>query len=196
MSLLLVEFLGASWLVAGCDPKASSESAPAASASALPTVASAAPKASATGTPAPPPAPNGANSAAADPMATVFGGMADELKNRPSVHPNVDDGFAAFAKAGVVVDAPTQSFGRTYKAAFCKHGLASDKTMSVLLCEYPDEAQAALGLAESKKAFPALTTRDTYARKTLMLATIKQGEQHPDVTLAAQKKVVATFNAL
>ena len=96
----------------------------------------------------------------------------------------------------MVVDAPEQSLARTYKSAFCKHGLTSDKQMSVLLCEYPDEAQAALGLGESKKAFPALKTRDTSAHKTLMLATIRQGELHPDVTLAAQKKVVAAFNAL
>jgi hypothetical protein len=129
-------------------------------------------------------------------MATMFGMMATEAKNRPAIHPSVDDAFAALAKAGVRVVDPQQSMGSTYKAAYCSHGLIESKDMSVLLCEYADEAKAAAGLAESKRLFPGLASRETLSHKSLLLVTIFQDAQHPASTSAAQKKVVATFNAL
>ncbi len=129
-------------------------------------------------------------------MATMFGNMAKEAANRPAVHPSVDDGFAALAKAGVGVKDPKQSIGSTYKASYCSHGLIATKDLSVLLCEYVDAEHAAAGLAESKKLFAGLVTRETMANKTLMLVTIFQDEKHPASTTAAQQKVVSTFKAL
>lgn len=129
-------------------------------------------------------------------MATMFGTMALELKNRPKIHPSVDDGFAAFAAAGVAVKEPKQSMAGTYKASYCSHGLTSSKDLSVLLCEYADEAHAAAGLAESKKLFMSLSTRQSLGHKSLLLVTIFQDQDHAAATTAEQKKVVAAFTSL
>ena len=129
-------------------------------------------------------------------MASLFGGMADELKNRPALHPSADDALAAFAKAGVGVDAPTQSIGRTYKARYCVHGVTKVKDISALVCEYANEADAAVGLAESKKLFPTLKSREGYTHKSLLLVTNFQETDHLPAATAAQHKVLAAFNAL
>jgi hypothetical protein len=129
-------------------------------------------------------------------MATMFGTMETELKNRPGIHPSVDDGFAAFAKAGVPISAPKQSLGTTYKASYCSHGLTDTKDLSVLLCEYPDEAQATAGLAESKKLFVGLKARQTWSHKSLVMATIFQEPKLIASAMTKQKQVLATFNAL
>jgi hypothetical protein len=129
-------------------------------------------------------------------MATMFGTMATELKNRPDVHPSVDDGFAAFAEAGVPISAPKQSLATTYRAAYCSHGLTNVQDLSVLLCEYPDEARAKAGLAESKKLFPGLDARQTWSHKSLMMATIFQDPKLVASARPKQKKILATFNAL
>ena len=185
-------------LVAGCDnnKKAAENAATPATSSSATNATSPSPVASGQAIPAAPPAPNGANNPSVDPMATMFGTMATEAKNRPNVHPSADDAFAALDKAGVGVKEPKQSVGKTYKAAYCSHGLTPSKDLSVLLCEYPDAAAAAAGLAESKKLFVGLVTRETMANKTLLLVTIFQDEKHPASTTAAQQKVVSTFKAL
>jgi hypothetical protein len=126
----------------------------------------------------------------------MFGTMAAELKNRPPVHPSVDDGFAAFAKAGVPINAPKQSLAMTYKAAYCSHGVTDAKDLSVLLCEYANEEQAKLGLAESKKVFPGLSVRQTWAHKSLIMVTILQDPKLVASATAKQHQVLATFNAL
>jgi len=187
-------------LVAGCDDNSNkkADENPATPATSSSATNAASPSAKPTGQPIPaaPPAPNGANNPSVDPMATMFGTMATEAKNRPNVHPSADDAFAALDKAGVGVKEPKQSVGKTYKAAYCSHGLTPSKDLSVLLCEYPDAAAAAAGLAESKKLFVGLVTRETMANKTLLLVTIFQDEKHPASTTAAQQKVVSTFKAL
>jgi hypothetical protein len=193
VALLLLSSVGLAMGTA-CDNKKSGGDAPVTSASAAPVAAT--PPSATTPPPPPPAAPNGANVPSGDPMATLIGTMATELKSRPGVHPSVDDGFAAFAKAGVPIIEPKQSLGTTYKASYCSHGLTTAKDLSVLLCEYPDEARAAAGFAESKKLFTALSTRQTMSRKTLLLATIFQLPDHSASATAAQKTVVATFNAL
>jgi hypothetical protein len=181
--------------VTACDKKVAEDvPAPIAVAPAAPS--GSAPVASGQPTPPAPPAPNGANNPSVDPMATMFGTMATELKNRPAVHPSVDDGFAAFANAGVPIGAPKQSLGTTYKAAYCSHGVTEAKDLSVLLCEYSDEAQAKLGLAESKKVFPGLGARQTWAHKSLLMVTILQDPKLVASATAKQQKVLATFNAL
>jgi len=151
---------------------------------------------SGTPTPAPPPAANGANNPSTDPMATMFGTMATELKNRPNVHPSVDDGFAAFAKVGVSIPAPKQSLGTTYKASYCSHGLTDAKDMSVLLCEYPDETHAMAGLVESKKLFPGLAARQTWSHKSLLMVTIFQDPKLIASATPKRQNVLAAFNAL
>jgi len=129
-------------------------------------------------------------------MATLFGRMGDELKNRPNVHPNVDEGFAALAKAGVAIPKPAQSLATTYKASYCSHGVTDAKDLSILLCEYPDAARASAALADAKKLFPGMTTRQTVGRKTLLMATTFQDHPPKPATVAAQQKALATFNAL
>jgi len=129
-------------------------------------------------------------------MATLFGTMASELRSRPGVHPSVDDGFAALAKAGVPIPQPKQSLGSTYKAAYCAHGVTAEKDISVLLCEYADAEHAALGAVESRRLFPGAAKRVTTAHKALLLVTTVQNDEHPDATAAAQKKVVAALSAL
>jgi hypothetical protein len=129
-------------------------------------------------------------------MATLFGNLAGEKKGRPGVHPSVDDGFAAFARAGVLVAEPKQSLGSTYKASYCAHGLTDTRDLAVLLCEYADEAHASRGFEEAKTLFPGITTRQTLSRKTLLLVTTFQNEQHPAAASAAQKRVMEAFSAL
>jgi hypothetical protein len=129
-------------------------------------------------------------------MAAMFGTMAVELKNRPNVHPSVDDGFAALAKAGVVVKEPKQSIGKTYKAAYCAHGVTDAKDLSILLCEYADEAHAAVGLAESKTLFPTMTSRQTWSHKSLVIVTMFQEPTLSPAASAEQKKALATLNGL
>ena len=183
--------------LAACSKPASENGAPASSASSPPTVTAPTPRPSG-GQPlaAPPPVPMGSNAPSTDPMATLFGQLDTELKHRPPVHPNVDDGFAALAKAGVPITTPQQSLGTTYRAAFCRHGVTAARDMSVAFCEYPDAAATAVGLTEAKKLFPGLASRHVYAHKTMLLITIfQQGDITPAVT-AAQNRVVATFNTL
>jgi hypothetical protein len=138
----------------------------------------------------------GSNAPSIDPMATLFGRMSDELKTRPNVHPSVDDGFAAFAKAGVAIVKPAQSLATTYKAAFCSHGVTQANDVAVLLCEYPDAAQEQAGLDEAKKIFPGMSTRHTFGRKTLLMAVTFQDHPPKASATAAEQKVVAAFNAL
>jgi hypothetical protein len=183
-------------MTAGCGKKAEEGPSSNAAASASSALDASAGVASGAGTPPPPAAPNGANNPSVDPMATMFGTMETELKNRPSIHPSVDDGFAAFAKAGVPISAPKQSLGTTYKASYCSHGLTDTKDLSVLLCEYPDEAQATAGLAESKKLFIGLKSRQTWSHKSLVMATIFQEPKLIASAITKQKKVLATFYAL
>jgi hypothetical protein len=144
----------------------------------------------------PPPPPIGKNLPAAEPTPTLFGRMEDELKHRPDVHPSVDDAFLALAKRGVPITDPQQSLATTYKAAFCRHGVTGTREMSVLLCEYADEAHTAVGLAESNTLFPALTTRHSYARKTLLMVTTLLAKSVTSEAREAEKTVVATFDAL
>ncbi len=155
--------------------------------------------------PAPPTVPSAvtaAMSAAADhpgdPVSTLFGSLALELKNRPHVHPNVDDGWAALAKAGVPVPAPAQGLGRTYKASYCAHGVLADNTISVALCEYADEKLALAGLAEAKTLFPGMESRETLGRKTLVCVVTFQAKaaDRSAKTIEEHKKIVAAFNAL
>jgi hypothetical protein len=122
--------------------------------------------------------------------------MADELKNRPSVHPSVDDGFAAFAKVGAIVPNVEQSLGTTYKAAFCRHGLTTAQDMAILLCEYPDEARATAGLTEAKKVFLTLEGRHSWTRKTLLMTITFQDHPAKPQATAEEQKVLAAFNAL
>jgi hypothetical protein len=180
----------------GCDKKSATDTLASDATASAPSSSFSASVASGTPIPSPPPAANGANNPSTDPMATMFGTMATELKNRPDVHPSVDDGFAAFAKAGVPINAPKQSLGTTYKASYCSHGLTDAKDLSVLLCEYPNEAQAAAGLAESKKLFPGLASRQTWSHKSLLMATIFQDPKLIASATPKQRKVLATFNAL
>jgi hypothetical protein len=176
-----------------CSKPAPEGPAPAPSAS---VVKAASPVASGHPQPPPPPAPNGADAGAVtDPMQTMFGEMENERKNRPKVHPNVDDGYAALTAAGVVVKAK-QSLARTYHASFCSHGIMNGGGMSVLLCEFPDAEHTAAGVAEAKKAFPGVVTRHVYSHKTLMMVTMFLVEKTPQATTDAQKKAVAALNAL
>lgn len=193
-SALLIAAIPA--LATGCDKK---DAAPGTPASATPPPApssAAAPTPSATPLPVPPAAPNGANAPASDPVATLFGRMAEELKNRPPVHPSVDEGFAAFTKAGVTVPKTEQSLGTTYKAAFCEHGLTTAGDMAILLCEYADEAHAKSGLAEAGKLFLALEGRHSWTRKTLLMTITFQDHPAKPQALEEEKKVLAAFNAL
>jgi hypothetical protein len=186
-----------STVMTACGKKrAEEEAAPTTTTTSASSSAASATVASGTATPPPPAAPNGANNPSADPMATMFGTMATELKNRPGIHPSVDDGFAAFAKAGVPISAPKQSLGTTYKASYCSHGLTDTQDLSVLLCEYPDDARATAGLAESKKLFPGLNARQTWSHKSLVMATIFQDPKLVASAMPKQKKILATFNTL
>lgn len=190
-ALMLALAAGLASLMTNCDKQKSSATA-AASAS-----ASSAPVASATVPPPPPvPPPSGQNNPAVDPMPTLFGRMEVELKSRPNVHPNVEDGLAVATKAGANVPTPQQSLASTYKAAFCRHGVTDSKEMSVLFCEYPDEAHTAAGLVEANKLFPGMKTRHTYAKKTLLMVTIFQTETVSPATTNAQKALVTAFNAM
>ena len=129
-------------------------------------------------------------------MATLFGRMALEKKNRPDVHPNVDDAFAALAKAGATVPKPAQSMARTYAASYCLHGVDVSGDLSILLCEYPDEAAAVLGLAESKKIMANVETRTSYVHKSLLMVTMLLNAEHLKPASAIQNKALAAFNAL
>jgi hypothetical protein len=122
--------------------------------------------------------------------------MAEELKNRPPVHPSVDEGFAAFSKAGVSVPKTEQSLGTTYKAAFCEHGLTAAGDMAILLCEYADPAHAAVGLAEAGKVFLSLEGRHSWTRKTLLMTITFQDHPAKPPALEEEKTVLKAFNAL
>jgi hypothetical protein len=129
-------------------------------------------------------------------MGNLFGRMAVEAKARPAVTPNVDDAFAALAKAGYPIGGLEQSLGSTYKARYCKHGLTAKQDLSVNVCEYADPAAAAIGLAESKTVFPGIVQRQSFSHKALMMAIIQQNAKSGPETQVAQAKILATFNAL
>ena len=128
------------------------------------------------------------------PGETLAGKFGRELKSRPNLHPNAEDIFAALAKAGVVVAAPSQSLGATYKADYCTGAITSDGLMSAMVCEYGNEADAITGRDYSKSIFPNLATRTVTAHKTNTLTIIDQ--KSTDASKAEAKKAVDAFNAL
>jgi hypothetical protein len=142
---------------------------------------------------APTPAPS---AVPGDPAMSLFGRMGIEAKNRPGVHPSVDDAFTALTAAGAVIPSPQQSLASTYKASYCKHGPTADHELSILVCEYPTAELMAPGLAEAKKLFPGMTARESFGHKTLLMVTTFLTDKTPPAVRDAQKKAVAAFNAL
>jgi hypothetical protein len=154
------------------------------------------------GTPASSAASVAASSSAmpsADPNApkvddTLFGRLADEAKNRPSIKPNADDVYAALDKAGFPVNDRKQSLGTTYKSSYCTGGYTKDQSLAVNVCEYKDDAAAKTGLDYAKTLFPGMANRSVYGHKSTLLTIINQ-KADPAADVRA-KKIVAIYNGL
>jgi hypothetical protein len=167
------------FILGSCSKKDAEPSPPAASASAVAPAA-------------------GAFDASPGPLApgeTVAGRLAEEAQHRPPIKPNADDIFAAFEHAGAPVPRKQQSLGRTYKSPFCEGGYTFDVRLAINICEYPDDAAAAAGLAASKAAFPGLTTRKVWNHK-LTTVTIIEQKQGDSAIPPLEKKLSDVYMAL
>ena len=85
---------------------------------------------------------------------------------------------------------------RTYKASYCSHGVTTAGDLSILFCEYADAEKLAAGVIESKKLFPGLTTRQTYANKQLLMVITHQDAANAPSTKVEEQRALAIFRAL
>lgn len=176
----------------GCDNKAASTE-PSASATSAPPAVPSAPAV------APPVAPEASASAAqtealATPLGTLFGRLAREAHDRPTVSPTSDEVLDALGKLGAVVSKREQSLGETYKANYCLGGYTEDGAFSLSVCEYADAAAATAGRSLSKKILAKIPTRDVWDHKADTLAIVQL--KADDATTALKKKLVAAFLAM
>jgi len=191
LAWLGVAGLGSAVMANAACVRRSGQGAPGGSSDAGPsTAASPAPNTAST-TPSPTPSP-----AVADPMAALTRELGAELLHRTSVHPSVDDGFAAIEKAGYAVPQLQQSLARTYKASYCRHGVTATANLGVLLCEYPDLARAGRGFQMAKRMFPGAATRHTSLHKTLVVVITFQDDAATPAASTAEEKIVAALDAL
>jgi hypothetical protein len=161
------------------DPGASVDAGPPATASAS------APSASA-------PAPT----ASVDPgqMLSLMDRIAAEGRNRPPIKPSADDVLAALVKTGGPMTRAKPSLAATYKASYCTGGYIGNETLALDVCEFPDVAAGAAGLAFANSVFTNMKNRKVWGRKQTTLTIIEQ--KSDPATLALEKRLVAAYQEL
>ena len=116
-----------------------------------------------------------------------------ESQNRPHIQPNADDVLTAFAKAGGAVATKKQGLAATYKASFCEGGTTSDGSVTVSICEYPDDDSAKTGLAALQAIYPATQANHVLHKDTVLTTLrLKDGSS----AQALESKLVAAYTAL
>jgi hypothetical protein len=110
------------------------------------------------------PTPGAANNAAGKYTPTtnvqpIVNQMSKEAAARPKAGVLAEPLFDALeAKANIKLDKRQQYLGKTIGAAYCAGGdstpVGSSPTLTVAMCEYPDEAAAKAGLDMMNKDFP------------------------------------------
>jgi hypothetical protein len=124
---------------------------------------------------------------------TLADRLAREAQNRPHIQPNADQVLATMDKLGAGIASKRQGLGSTYKASFCEGGTASDGTLTVSVCEYPDADSARAGLEALKQVFPAKGALHTLHKNTVLTTLrLKDGA----VASAHEASLVSAYRAL
>jgi hypothetical protein len=143
------------------------------------------------GSGAPRPQANGASG----PDQTLGSHLVMEAQNRKPGNPSVEDVFALCEKLGAPVPNKEQSIARTYHASYCVGGFTADRSMTINICEYPDEASVDGGVQVSQKVFMNLAARrHIFARRATTL-TLFESTPSP-ATTAMTKKLSDAFLAM
>lgn len=116
-----------------------------------------------------------------------------EARSRPHIEPNADDVLAAFARAGDGVVTKRQGLGATYQASFCEGGTTGDGSITISICEYPDDGSAKAGLAAMQSTYPVKQANHALHKDTV-LTTLRL--QDGPAAHALESKLVAAYAAL
>jgi hypothetical protein len=120
---------------------------------------------------------------------TLFERLSREASQRAPGALRPEDVKEALVRAGIALDGWQQVLGSTVGASFCMAG-HTQRGLGVALCEYPDDAHAARGLAYSRATFDRLIPHRQLAIKHNTLLTVAPppgGELGPEEATRIQQ---------